>query len=410
MNDRLNPNVMLEATSLTRAGRLAEATTLLQRMLRGEPAPDMSFSTAGEITPAGRTPPIIDAEIETISEMDRPLLGAATTAKFSRLGVPRALLDRVSCRSGLGFRDLRQPVISTPDIVPAGGKFIAATYSNCAGTRTYKLYIPSRYEGHPLPLIVMLHGCTQSPDDFAAGTRMNLIAEEQTCFVVYPAQSTDANPAKCWNWFRPNDQRRGKGEPSLVAGITRQVMREYSVDPQRVYIGGLSAGAAAAAVMGATYPDLYAAIGVHSGLACGAANDLPSAFVAMRQGDLADTLKSGDIAPPIRDEQTVPTIVFHGDRDTTVHPRNGDRVIARSMRTANSRKMVHRGRVPGGYAYTRTIHTNPSGQAILEHWEIHGAGHAWSGGSPAGTYTDPRGPDAAREMLRFFLEHPIPRV
>ena len=293
--------------------------------------------------------------------------------------------------------------------MPAGGKFIAATYSNCAGTRTYKLYIPSRYEGHPLPLIVMLHGCTQSPDDFAAGTRMNLIAEEQTCFVVYPAQSTDANPAKCWNWFRPNDQRRGKGEPSLVSGITRQVMREYSVDPQRVYIGGLSAGAAAAAVMGATYPDLYAAIGVHSGLACGAANDLPSAFVAMRQGDLADTLKSGDIAPLIG-ITTVPTIVFHGDRDTTVHPRNGDRVIARSMRTANSRKMVHRGRVPGGYAYTRTIHTDPSGQAILEHWEIHGAGHAWSGGSPAGTYTDPRGPDAAREMLRFFLEHPIPRV
>ena len=159
MNDRLSPNVMLEATSLTRAGRLAEATTLLQRMLRGEPAPDMSFSTSGEITPAGRTPPIIDAKTETISETDGPLLGAATTAKSSRLGVLRALLGRVSCRSGLGFRGLRQPVISTPDIVPAGGKFIAATYSNCAGTRTYKLYIPSRYEGHPLPLIVMLHGC-----------------------------------------------------------------------------------------------------------------------------------------------------------------------------------------------------------------------------------------------------------
>jgi poly(3-hydroxybutyrate) depolymerase len=179
-------------------------------------------------------------------------------------------------------------------------------------------------------------------------------------------------------------------------------MREYPVDPRCVYIGGLSAGAAAAAVMGATYPDPYAAVGVHSGLACGIAYDLPSAFVAMRQGALADTMKSGDISPP--DEQTVPTIVFHGDRDTTVHPRNGDHVIARSLRTTKSRKVVHRGRVPGGYAYTRTLHTDPSGRAIHEHWEIHGAGHAWSGGSSAGSYTDPRGPDATKEMLRFFLE------
>jgi poly(hydroxyalkanoate) depolymerase family esterase len=407
INDMLNPNKMLEATRLTRAGRLTEATALLQRMLRGETAPDMSFGSAGDFALAGRTPPIIDAKAETIDGTDRPLFGAAPSARPNRFGVLRALFDRVRRRSGLGFQGLMPPIpVSTPDIVPAGGKFIEATYSNAAGIRTYKLYIPSRYQGQALPLIVMLHGCTQSPDDFAAGTRMNLIAEEQTCLVVYPAQPSDANPAKCWNWFRPTDQRRGQGEPSLVAGITRQVMREYLVDPQRVYIGGLSAGAAAAAVMGATYPDLYAAIGVHSGLACGAANDLPSAFVAMRQGDLADAL-SGDILPVLRNGQAVPTIVFHGDRDTTVHPRNGDHVIARSMRTTNSRKTVHRGRVPGGHAYTRTIHTDPSGRAMFEHWEIHGATHAWSGGSPAGSFTDPRGPDATREMLRFFLEHRI---
>ncbi len=409
MNDMPNPNMMLEATRLTRAGRLTEATALLQRMLRGETASDTTFGTPGDVVPAGRAPPIIDAKAESIDETDRPLFGAATSAQPHRFGALRALLDRVKRRSGFGLRGLRQPApVSTPDIVPAGGKFIAATYSNSAGTRAYKLYIPSRYQGQALPLIVMLHGCTQSPDDFAAGTRMNLIAEEQTCFVVYPAQPSDANPAKCWNWFRLTDQRRGRGEPSLVAGITRQVMREYSVDPQRVYIGGLSAGAAAAAVMGATYPDLYAAIGVHSGLACGAANDLPSAFVAMRQGDLAAASGSGDIARVLREGPAVPTIVFHGDQDTTVHPRNGDHVIAQSMRTTSSQKTVHRGRVPGGHSYTRTIHADPSGRAILEHWEIHGAGHAWSGGSPAGSYTDPRGPDAAREMLRFFLEHAIP--
>jgi poly(hydroxyalkanoate) depolymerase family esterase len=409
MNDMLNPNMMLEATRLTRAGRLNEATALLQRMLRGKTASDTTFGTPDDVVPAGRAPPIIDAKAETIDETDRPLFGAATSAQPHRFGALRALLDCVKRRSGFGLQGLRQPApVSTPDIVPAGGKFIEATYSNSAGTRAYKLYIPSRYQGQALPLIVMLHGCTQSPDDFAAGTRMNLIAEEQTCFVVYPAQPSDANPAKCWNWFRPTDQRRGQGEPSLVAGITRQVMREYSVDPQRVYICGLSAGAAAAAVMGATYPDLYAAIGVHSGLACGAANDLPSAFVVMRQGDLAAASGSGDVSGVLREGPAVPTIVFHGDQDTTVHPRNGDHVIAQSMRTTNSQKTVQRGRVPGGHSYTRTIHADQSGRAILEHWEIHGAGHAWSGGSPAGSYTDPRGPDAAREMLRFFLEHAIP--
>ena len=411
MNNMLHPNTMLEATRLTRAGRLSEATTLLQRMLRGETAPDMTFGTANDIAPAGRELPIIDAKAETIEEADRPLLNATTSAQPHMLRALRASLDRVKRRFGLGLHGLMQPApVAAPDLVPEGGKFIEATYSNPAGSRTYKLYIPSRYQGQALPLVVMLHGCTQSPDDFAAGTRMNVIAEEQACLVVYPAQPSDANPAKCWNWFRPTDQRRGQGEPSLLAGITRQVMRDYLVDPQRVYVGGLSAGAAAAAVMGATYPDLYAAIGVHSGLACGAAKDLPSAFVAMRQGNLKAHSGSGDLSAVLGDGLAVPTIVFHGDRDTTVHPRNGDHVIARSMRTTNWQKKVHRGRVPGGHAYTRTIHADASGQTIFEHWDIHGAGHAWSGGSPTGSHTDPRGPDAAREMLRFFLEHSLPKA
>jgi poly(3-hydroxybutyrate) depolymerase len=178
-------------------------------------------------------------------------------------------------------------------------------------------------------------------------------------------------------------------------------MSDYSVDPKRVYVGGLSAGAAAAAVMGATYGDLYAAIGIHSGLACGAAIDLPSAFVAMRQGGGSD----GNATPG--DGTPVPTIVFHGDRDITVHPSNGDQILEQLMKTTRTEKTAHRGRVPGGHAYTQTIHTDASGRGIFEHWNIHGAGHAWSGGSPAGSYTDPRGPDATREMLRFFLEHSL---
>jgi poly(hydroxyalkanoate) depolymerase family esterase len=315
-----------------------------------------------------------------------------------------ALLDGITDRFGLGLRGpIKRAPPSMQDIVPDRARFVEGTYCNAEGTRTYKLFIPSRHQGQPLPLVVMLHGCTQSPDDFAAGTRMNFIGEEQTCLVVYPAQRSEANHAKCWNWFRAADQQRGSGEPSLIAGITRQIMRDYAVDPKRVYVGGLSAGAAAAAIMGATYRDLYAAIGVHSGLACGAAIDLPSAFVAMRQGGGSDH----KVIPG--DEPPVPTIVFHGDRDTAVHPNNGDQILEQSMRMTSTQKKVHRGRVPGGHAYTRTIHTDASGHRIFEHWNIHGAGHAWSGGSPAGSYTDPRGPDATREMMRFFLEHSLPQ-
>jgi poly(hydroxyalkanoate) depolymerase family esterase len=249
----------------------------------------------------------------------------------------------------------------------------------------------------------MLHGGTQTPDDFAAGTRMNLFAEEETCLVAYPTQPSHNNLAKCWNWFRVGDQQRGRGEPSLIAGITRQVMVDDPVDAQRVYVGGLSAGAAAAAIMGATYPDLYAAIGVHSGLAYGAADDLISAFAAMRQGPRA----SGEAAATLKNNLFVPTIVFHGDRDYIVHPGNADHVISSSRKASEWQEEEHRGCVLDGLKYTRTVHRDADGRAMLERWCIHGAGHAWSGGNPVGSYTEPRGPDATREMLRFFREHAV---
>jgi poly(hydroxyalkanoate) depolymerase family esterase len=395
----LKQDIIHEATRLTRAGQLVEATVLLQRMLRGESAPDATLRP-GRIALTGREPPTVGATANSIEEMDSPQLARATSAQPRVL---RTLLDRTNERSGLGLRGLiKRAPPSMQDIVPEGARFIEGTYSNPAGRRGYRLFIPSRYQGQPLPLVVMLHGCTQSPDDFAAGTRMNFIAEEQACFVVYPAQCSEANQSKCWNWFRAADQQRGGGEPSLIAGITRHIMRDYSVDPKRVYVAGLSAGAAAATIMGVTYNDLYAAIGVHSGLPCGAAIDLPSAFVAMRQGSGSD-----DRAVP-SERPTIPTIVFHGDRDTTVHPINGDQVLEQSIKTTRMQKRMQRGRVPGGHAYTRTIHTDARGRGIFEHWRIHGAGHAWSGGNPAGSYTDPRGPDATKEMLRFFFEHSLP--
>ncbi len=264
------------------------------------------------------TPPKLDAssfnpDATCMAGMAQGQLPEALRGFLDRLGQPGAMpgLDGL-----VGPRSNRAPVP-----LPDGARFEDRTFANEAGSRAYKLYIPSGYEGQPVPLVVMLHGCTQSPDDFAAGTQMNALAEEQTFLVAYPAQPQSANVQKCWNWFNAGDQQRDRGEPSLIAGITRQVMAAFSVEPGRVYVAGLSAGGAAAAIMGSAYPELYAAVGVHSGLASGAARDMPSAFTAMRQGGTPGRSKAG---------QPVPTIVFHGDRDTTVNPVNGDQVIAQS--------------------------------------------------------------------------------
>jgi poly(hydroxyalkanoate) depolymerase family esterase len=397
VNVMLNQDTIREATRLTRAGQLAEATALLQRMLRGESVSDVPSRPGGRIALA--EPLIIDAKANVVEETHGAPRSEPSASRQPRLF--HKVSDRIKVRSGIGLpRVTKSARPSTADIVPKGARFIDGTYSNAEGNRAYRLFIPSRYQERPLPLVVMLHGCTQSPDDFAAGTRMNFIAEEQNCFVVYPAQPKQANQAKCWNWFRPTDQQRDRGEPSLIAGITRKIMDDYLVDRKRVYVGGLSAGGAAAAIMGATYSDLYAAIGIHSGLACGVATDLPSAFAAMRQGGSDQKVISGDLLP-------VPTIIFHGDRDITVHPKNGDQILEQSVRTMNAQKKVNRGQVAGGRAYTRTTLTDAQGQSVLEHWNIHGAGHAWSGGSTAGSYTDPLGPDATREMLYFFLGHSL---
>jgi poly(hydroxyalkanoate) depolymerase family esterase len=205
------------------------------------------------------------------------------------------------------------------------GEFVSGSYAHQHGTRPYKLYIPTGYvAGKSLPLVVMLHGCTQNPDDFAAGTRMNRLAEERRCFVLYPAQIKSANQSNCWNWFKRAHQRRDKGEPAILAGMTREVMKRYGIDERKVYVAGLSAGGAMAAVMSAAYPDLFAAVGIHSGLPVGSAHDVASAFAAMRGAPPMPA--SGAAAGRI-----VPAIVFHGDRDATVHPSNGAQVASQCV-------------------------------------------------------------------------------
>ena len=232
---------------------------------------------------------------------------------------------RRSHQSGLG-RSLSRPLSDRArrDIW-AGGQFTEGSYTNHAGTRAYKLYVPSGYTGQALPLVVMLHGCTQAPDDFAAGTRMNVLAERDLFLVVYPQQALSANQSKCWNWFQATDQQRGHGEPSIIAGLTKEIIRAYHLNSRRVYVVGLSAGGAMAAILGITYPDLYAAIGVHSGLAYGTAHDLPSAHAAMQHGRSTATRR---IVGSPRGPRVPGAIVFHGDQDTTVHPCNGDQIVA----------------------------------------------------------------------------------
>jgi poly(hydroxyalkanoate) depolymerase family esterase len=332
MNDSMAIG-LLEATQLTSAGRLAEATAAIQRALGQQP----------------RVPePTNKKRIEVVE-------GRA-------------------------------------------GEFISGSYAHQHGTRPYKLYIPTGYAaGKALPLVVMLHGCTQNPDDFAAGTRMNTLAEERRCLVLYPAQTKSANGSHCWNWFKRAHQRRDKGEPAIIAGMTREIVKRYGIDERKVYVAGLSAGGAMAAVMGAAYPELYAAIGIHSGLPVGSAHDVQSAFAAMRGAPPASS-------PGAAAGRVVPAIVFHGDRDATVHPRNGAQVASQCVDRHDESLdvVVQRGQVPGGHAYTCTVHKDAAGRILLEHWEVHGAGHAWFGGSTAGSYTDPNGPEAAREMMRFF--------
>ncbi len=406
MSDQMQAG-MEEATRLTREGRLAEATAVIQRTLGG------TFSPTASPEGLSSTDEPMEATFHVVDRAPQPKAPSRPdrTNKHALRRAPRPPRRHrgESPRSGNVSGDVSGATVDLPEpaVVPARGRrFIERFYTNAAGTRSYKLYVPSGYKGQEVPLIVMLHGCTQNPDDFAAGTHMNTLAETLTFLVAYPAQDSGANMQGCWNWFKAADQQRGRGEPSIIAGITCEVLGEYHVDPGRVYVAGMSAGGAMAAIMGATYPDLYAAIGVHSGLAPGAADDLPSAFSAMQGGGPATPRRDVPTGEPPR---TVPAILFHGDHDRTVNPRNADHLLAHYRATTSTpapQATTSRGQVPGGHAYTRATYHDAGGRAIVELWTVHGLGHAWSGGSLPGSYTDPRGPDASAEMVRFFHEHP----
>jgi poly(hydroxyalkanoate) depolymerase family esterase len=302
------------------------------------------------------------------------------------------------------------PMFRFPTLAPTdqpAGQFIPGRFEADYRTLHYKLFVPSSYCGQPMPLVVMLHGCGQNANDFALGTGMNALAEQFQVLVLYPEQTADAHWNRCWNWYDPSHHQRGEGEPALIAGLTRHIASEYAVDSGRIAVAGLSSGAAMAVILGRTYPDLFSAVGSHSGLAHGSATNSTGALLAMRDGADPDLLAH---AGPLGG---VPTIVFHGDADTTVHRQNSAGVVRQSIDTlapctpggrAGVRVTEETGE-SGGRAFTRHIHAAKSGDVLAEHWTVHDAGHAWSGGNRQGSYADTRGPNASREMLRFFLKH-----
>jgi len=383
---------IMAAGRLTRQGKLAEATVAIQRALSGSQARTHTRTA----WPVGAGAAVIDSPLV--------LDGLVRDAEAS----PR--------RSG-------DTGAAVADRVSAPGRFVASSFTGATGTRAFKLFAPAGFEGESLPLVVMLHGCSQSPDDFAAGTRMNELAQAEGFFVLYPAQAARSNAHKCWNWFSPADQRRGIGEPALLAGMVRHVLQTHSIDPDRVYVAGLSAGGAMAAILASEYPDLFAAAGVHSGVAAGAASDVPSAFSVMKNGPAAapswPSASATHWPTPARDAKAearphpapAPVIVFHGDADATVTAANGDAVIAAALEGVEAVAEKVAGNATTGQRRTRrtvwrAADAGADAPTLAEHWVVEGAPHAWSGGASAGSYTDPEGPDASREMLRFFLAHP----
>ena len=365
---------MRRATDLTRALNVSEATRVIQQALAGgsnTPAPPESDERQALEAPKA------DASRSRMlgNRILRPLAEVVRTLKEGRT----ALVDAPHAR---------HPTTSVPD----RAQFIARSFACKEGTRQFKLFVPELAKSKPRGLIVMLHGCKQNADDFAVGTRMNKVATDNNLIVAYPTQSNAANAGACWNWFVPAHQMRDRGEPAILAGLTRELMQEFGLQRDQVFVAGLSAGGAMAAVLLETYPDVFSRAGIHSGLAYRSANDVMSAFAAMR-GDatkISGTHVKSDASR---------LIIFHGDADQTVHSTNARRILLEHVDATWA--VVKDAGEANGQRYSKEVFTQ--GKRIVEIWSIAGAGHAWSGGDRRGSFASPNGPDASAEMARFFL-------
>lgn len=360
--------LMQKASEQTREGDVLAATKTIQTALRNQQDKPPTQLRPDEL------PEVIDVEARVVAEWDEndPL-------DMSTIEVVRVVADEKN----------------------GGDEFVEDIHVSRYATLKFKLYIPPGKLTESRPLLLMLHGCAQNPDDFSEGTRANDFARKQGWFVLYPEQSQHANPQRCWNWFKTRHQERGRGETAVLSSLVLSVAERYNVDASRVHVAGLSAGGAMAMVLGRAHPELFASVGVHSGLPVGIAKDAASALALMRDGPPARQQENTSSAHPVP-----PTIVFHGTRDTVVSPRNGEAIFA-SFSLDNQRPAhIERG-IAGGRRFTRKINSDLAGKVRSELWLIDGAGHAWSGGGANGSYADSEGPDATSQMFRFFAEHPL---
>ncbi|MCC5978677.1 MAG: PHB depolymerase family esterase [Salinarimonas sp.] len=355
---RVFANAMRRTARLMRPYKLSRSTRVMQKAVAG-------FMVGSARTPMRALRQMAKAQSPVSKALTRPTLGSVTAG------------------------------------MTEGAQYLSRTHSSSAGVRSYKLYLPSRHPEQPKGLILMLHGCSQGPDDFAVGTHMNALAEKHDFAVAYPSQVRRNNPASCWNWYNPRHQVRGKGEPAILASLTRKLMKQYDLGRENVFVAGLSAGGAMADILADIYPEIYSAAGIHSGLARGSARSVTSAMSVMRSGALSRGIV------PVAVARTLPVrrIIFQGDADGTVHPDNADRILAAAVGGDAVPLRVGK-RSVRGRGYTRSDFAGSDGAVLVEFWTIAGGGHAWSGGQAPGTYTDDKGPDASRQMLRFFMTQP----
>lgn len=395
------PHQLGAATALVRQGQLAQATQAIQDALRGRSStPAAPASTPTPAAPAQRS--------------------RLPSARWQRTdnGVQDAVVREPAARPAQGqpATPTAAPQARSPHAEPPGS-FTRVALQHGGAEHHYWLSVPpGAAAGTPMPLLLMLHGCTQNPQDFATGTGMNAAAAPANALVLYPAQPASANPNGCWNWFDTAHQERGQGEPAVLLAMLHDVMARHPVDARRVYAAGLSAGGAMAALLGREYPDVFAAIGVHSGLRAGAAHSMMAALSAMKTGAKTGGRRQRAARPAGSASTAGPApalIVFHGDADGTVNAKNGQQLVQAALDALQGdasavQQHSRQGQSAAGQPYTQTVY-RAGGAVVAEHWLLHGAGHAWSGGQPGGSHTDARGVDATQEMLRFFLEHPHAR-
>lgn len=363
-------DAMGDALSLVRKSDLAGATALLRKALSGEPAAGSDSNLEVQPQPASAYAPAA-----------RRPLGETLRALRIRPMIPPSAPE-------------------APEPAPApdlGERFLKRAYRGPAGSLDYRLYLPADHERRELALVLMLHGCLQDPEDFALGTKMNDLAEEFGLIVAYPHQPRRANPQGCWNWFDRRHQNRGSGEPAKLAGLAQALAKEFDVRRERVFAAGLSAGGAMAEILAAAYPDVFDAVGIHSGLPYKSAGDVPSAFAAMK-GTAAF-----DPAPLAASDRRSRKIIFHGLADGTVNPVNGERILDEVERSDISLTRSDLDWPIEGGRVSRVALKDADGRPAAEQWLVEGGGHAWFGGDPRGSYTQNVGLDASRVMVRFFL-------